>query len=122
MTIKGLFLDDERNPIDVTWIRYPEEISWVVVRTYQEFIKAIEGSVYDIISFDHDLQDYEDSLRERTGYDCIKFLVEALMEGSLLGEETYHPLVYFHTMNPVGKKNMSNYWLSYTYSSSRGSL
>ena len=32
--IKGLFLDDERVPQDVTWVNYPKNIEWTVVRSY----------------------------------------------------------------------------------------
>ena len=34
--LKGLFLDDERNPEDVTWIKYPDNIEWIVVRDSAE--------------------------------------------------------------------------------------
>lgn len=52
---KGLFLDDERNHQDVTWIQYPEDVEWTVVRTFSEFVRATSGQVFDLISFDHDL-------------------------------------------------------------------
>lgn len=41
--IKGLFLDDERVPQDVTWIKYPENVEWVVVRSYDEFFMSFIG-------------------------------------------------------------------------------
>ena len=52
--LKGIFLDDERKPTDVTWINYPDNVDWVVVRTKTEFCDmGFKGC--DIISFDHDL-------------------------------------------------------------------
>ena len=56
--MKGLFLDDERNPEDVTWIDYPESIDWKVVRSYSEFFYEFHRSDFQVISFDHDIQDY----------------------------------------------------------------
>lgn len=109
--MKGLFLDDERNPSDVTWECYPDNVEWFVVRSYPEFKKALTLNQWDLISFDHDLQDFNDSKRERTGYDCVKFLVQGLMWDS--GIKLKDPTIYFHTKNPIGKKNMSMYWQSY---------
>ena len=28
----GVFLDDERNPEDVKWVKYPANVDWCVVR------------------------------------------------------------------------------------------
>jgi hypothetical protein len=36
-----LFLDDERNPENVIWIELPS-VKWVIVRSYEIFIKTIE--------------------------------------------------------------------------------
>lgn len=50
----NLFLDDERNPEDVTWIRYPST-NWVIVRDHVEFFKKLDGNVINRVSFDNDL-------------------------------------------------------------------
>ena len=106
----GLFLDDERNPEDVTWIQYPDDIEWYVFSRYTDFIFAYlnlyESSDLEstIVSFDHDIQDSNLLGREVTGYDCLKFLVEFCIEKGVA-----IPKYYFHTMNPVGKSNMEHY-------------
>ncbi len=51
---KGLFLDDERKPSEVTWAGYsPEKYNWTIVRTPDEFRKAIKEKIYDVYSFDN---------------------------------------------------------------------
>ena len=56
--MKGLFLDDERNPEDVTWIDYPENIEWTVVRSGDEFLYEFHRHNFQVFSFDHDIQGY----------------------------------------------------------------
>jgi len=103
----GIFLDDERNPEDVTWIQYPEGIEWYVVRRMNDFLFCIynmENTDY-VVSFDHDLQDYNLAGKENTGHDCLKSLVDYCMDkGYML------PECFFHTQNLVGKKNMVSYY------------
>jgi len=109
---KGLFLDDERLVSDVSWIVYPEEnIKWTVVRCYESFKEEVENQSYDYYSFDHDIQDFDDPLKERTGYDCVKYLVEHLLEELLhLGYSPENIQCFFHTQNIIGKENMEKYW------------
>ena len=116
--MKGLFLDDERNPSDVTWVNYvnKEDIEWTVVRTYNEFVNAISADNFDCYSFDHDLQDYEmrpmepiqsafgevameldDVYQERTGADCARELVKT--KGKI-------EIFYIHSKNPIGCENI----------------
>jgi hypothetical protein len=55
-----LFLDDERNLSDVTWVVLPSKITnnWVVVRNYDEFVKTVTSfGTPDYVTFDHDLAD-----------------------------------------------------------------
>lgn len=82
-TMRKLFLDDTLQPPDITWD---------VVRSYDDFVYYIEThGVPDVISFDHDLafEHYPfaednpeakkipyDRYTEKTGYDCAKWLVE----------------------------------------------
>jgi hypothetical protein len=120
-TIKRLFLDDIRNPIDCTLYMmeptiYREE--WDIVRNYKDFVNYIkENGVPDIISFDHDLADehydpsmYEstdkytkkyDSFKEKTGYDCAKWLRNYCVENGIP-----YPIYLVHSMNPVGRENI----------------
>jgi hypothetical protein len=114
----NLFLDDQRTPEQVTWVKLPS-VEWIVAKNYQDFVSSI--MVHGLpahISFDHDLAYPEhynteqpipyDSYREKTGYDCAKWLVEHCIVGK-------HPLpeCYIHTMNPVGRVNIDGILKSY---------
>lgn len=130
---KLLFLDDIRIPLDCSKYMigpnteiYKLDINeWNVVRSYQEFVDYIEKEgVPDFISFDHDLSDehystkmYENNdsynelykdFKEKTGYDCAKWLLNYCSLNSL-------PIPEFniHSMNPVGRENIKNIFESY---------
>ena len=103
-----LFLDDIRVPEQVKWVKLPT-VDWVVVRSYQEFVSAIQANgLPKFISFDHDLADEhynpsESDYKEKTGYDCAKWLVDyCLYNSSSVCEYTVH------SMNPEGKKNIES--------------
>lgn len=113
-----LFLDDERFPYDVTWLRLPV-YPWIIVRNFDEFKQIIEkNGIPNFISFDHDLADfhYEAMLREvngetdvdygpeKTGYDCAKWLAQYCMD-------TQQPIPNYtvHSLNPIGRANIQNY-------------
>ena len=104
----GLFLDDERNPEDVSWINYPENIEWIVVRTKIDFDLTINQLFSErldfIVSFDHDIQDFLEGT-ELTGYDCVKSLVDHCVY-----TDTKFPEAFFHTQNPIGRNNMEGYY------------
>lgn len=106
--MKGLFVDDERNPQDVTWLSYPANVEWKVVRTYGDFEKAILTSDFDIISFDHDIQDFDDRGNERTGYTCFLKLLDYVMD-----EAMKMPDIVVHSQNPVGAKNIKEHYNNY---------
>lgn len=114
----NLFLDDERFPQQVTWVNLPA-VEWQIVRNYNEFVETIkrQGAPYHV-SFDNDLADEhysnvlpEDkdgnfkkinaSFKEKTGYDCAKFLVNYCRENDIK-----FPYYTVHSMNPVGKENI----------------
>lgn len=123
----NLFLDDIRFPCDVShYVSNPDlkkfycETEFDIVRSYNEFRDyIIDNGVPDLISFDHDLADEHyhpsmysgpevynknyDSFREKTGYDCAKFLIEYCMDH---GVDLPHYLV--HSMNPSGKLNIES--------------
>lgn len=108
-TIKTLlFLDDERNPFDVTWVPVNyKDFNITVVRTYNAFVEYIENNpLPDMISLDHDIQDFEYG-KEKTGYDCVKFFCEYFMDG--YDSLDLFPEMVYHTNNPVGKENMRSY-------------
>lgn len=114
-----LFLDDERDPLDVTWVNLPL-YNWTIVRNYREFVSHIEkNGLPKFVTFDHDLAiehypfmeptatalkadciPYE-IYKEKTGYDCAKWLVEYCMEN-----RKFLPEYAIHTKNPVGAENI----------------
>lgn len=116
-----LFLDDIREPEDAFKYTNQEMFlirKWVVVRNFDEFKDHIETNGMPVfISFDHDLADTHyapahlwsdsDALKEwqcqqvhkeKTGYDCARWLVDYCMDNNLK-----LPNYYCHSMNPVGK-------------------
>ena len=107
-----LFLDDIREP-EHAYEYTKQEIflkqKWEVVRNFDEFKSYIEkNGMPFFISFDHDLADEHyvqsvdyGSFKEKTGYDCAKWLVEYCMSQ---GEQL--PEYQVHSMNPVGVQNM----------------
>lgn len=113
-----IFLDDERNFKDVTWVDYPAFDNVITLRQYHEFETYIDeviikgGCLEGLhFSFDHDLG-LEDSVwkKELTGLDCAWYLVE------LMGEVKTNPnkiKYYVHSQNPVGKKNIDSLLKNY---------
>jgi hypothetical protein len=118
--MRRLFLDDIRNPKDcLSYMKddvYDE--NWDIVRTYDEFVDYItKNGVPDEISFDHDLADehYDpsmylsssiyvgkyDSFKEKTGYDCAKWLSDYCVNNIVPMSK-----FYVHSMNPVGRDNI----------------
>ena len=117
-----LFLDDERIPGDVTWIRIPSILNdpWIIVRDYGSFIEYIKKEgMPSFISFDHDLahEHYRASMynpdkhysnyytdgtfKEKTGYECAKWLIDYCIENDL-----QFPEYSVHSMNPIGRENI----------------
>lgn len=113
-----LFLDDERLPKNVTWIELPLG-PWFVVRNYNDFVNIIkEKGLPEFVSFDHDLgkehydkanwlkfaeKDYS-TVKEKTGYDCAKWLVEYCMDNN-----KPFPQYTVHSLNPIGKDNILSF-------------
>ena len=107
----NIFLDDERSPEDVTWVKLPE-VDWYIVRTALDFKDLVtKQGVQNInyISFDHDINDWSGSEnnKEVTGYDLLKWLCYEAVVIDLL------PKCMFHTQNPIGRKNMESYYINY---------
>lgn len=117
--MKKIYLDDVRTPTDD---------SWIVVRNYDEFVEKITEiglENIELISLDHDLGDtamkewhrnvynnYElnyDNITEKTGMDCVKWLVEQWMNGSPVVD------VVVHSANAIGSGNMTGYINNYRH-------
>ena len=114
-----IYLDDVRTPINT---------DWVVVRNYDEFVaKVTEVGMNNIelISLDHDLGesamkewhtnvyhnftlDYN-NITEKTGMDCVKWLVEQWMDGKPVVP------VKVHSANAIGSANMMGYINNYKH-------
>lgn len=119
-----LFLDDMREPAEVANYTNNEIYNshWIIVRNFDQFTETIERYfdrfkiLPEVISFDHDLADthYDElnsgcdidysNLKEKTGYDCAKWLVDVCIENKLK-----LPEYLVHSMNPVGKVNILSY-------------
>lgn len=132
MTITSyIFLDDERDPKNVTWVEIPFA-PWTVVRDYSEFVDVIQahynqfGKLPIHISFDHDLAHahyrksmynpdrhynsyYTDgTFKEKTGFHAAQWLVNFLCRKNL-----DIPEFTCHSMNPIGKENILSILQSY---------
>jgi len=117
-----LYLDDVRKPTDD---------SWQVVTNYNQFVSHVRLNGlenYEVISLDHDLGDeamnefnnntlpnyklnYDNILNEKTGYDCVKWLVAESMTKNIP-----LPQIYIHSANPIGSANMMGYVNNYLMS------
>lgn len=106
---KIIFLDDERDIEDVTWINYPSHDFVATVRTFDEW-KYIIPYVKDwdntYFSLDHDIQDFDDDGNEYTGYSCLKWLCEYILDNKI---DIKHLNILIHTKNPVGRENIECY-------------
>ena len=98
-----LFLDDIRDPSWVHWMKLPSPAEgWVVVRSHEEFVAAIqERGLPELISFDHDLDQEGQIDYELTGMDCAKWLVEFCLDNDLAAPE-----FLVHSQNPPGRDNI----------------
>ena len=113
-----LFLDDMRNPQDVTWAVMPTCNKYDVVRSYDEFVAyIISFGIPEYVTFDHDLADEHyfamtkenngeaaEYGHEKTGYDCAVWLTDFCFDRQLK-----FPLYGVHSMNPIGKDRIINY-------------
>ena len=116
----NIYLDDVRTPLPNPTTH--NTIEWTVVRSYDEFVKKINEiglNNIELISLDHDLGDTAmaewhrnvyhnytldyDNITEKTGMDCVKWLVEQWMDGSPICK------VMVHSANAIGSANMMGY-------------
>jgi hypothetical protein len=129
----NLFLDDNWTPVDMANrqdITLPNKtkylkLDWIVVKTYEEFVKTIEEKgLPEIVSFDHDLSPehyafiYNDEnwskddvdisinysqFKSKTGWHAAKWLVKYCDKNRL-----DLPIPMVHSQNPIGKINLIN--------------
>jgi len=103
-----LFLDDIRDPDQVTWVNFPKNLDIVVVKNFAMFTRQILiAGMPDFICFDHDLaiEHYvADYVNLKTGYDCATWLVDYCQTNNYK-----FPTYVVHSMNPVGKEAIIRY-------------
>ena len=103
-----LFIDDERDPIDVKWGTIGErqlyrEDEWLIARNWAEVLELIVSlGMPNMISFDHDLGD-----NQPTGYDIAKRIADLIMNAEYELDPEF--LVLVHSKNPVGAENIRQY-------------
>lgn len=105
--MNGIFLDDERIPTDVKWLMLPD-INWTVINRAVDFkfFLAVEEKLDEYTySFDHDIDSFDSSGNETTGYHCLQELI-----GRCLDLKLNIPICYFHSKNPIGINNMKLYY------------
>ena len=121
----NLFLDDKRVPQDVfNYTGNPIFLKedWVIVRSYDEFVKYIEEKgLPEMVTFDHDLadvhygvqdhvdQDYYDLCEEKTGYHCALWMINYCLDNELKLPKR----VYIHSMNGPGARNINSLFTTY---------
>lgn len=96
-----MFLDDERSPIDVTWVSIPPDVDWVIVRSFDDAVRCIRQNGWPYhISFDHDLGHTDG----KTGYDLVHWIIGHSMDNVQLPVDFTFTV---HSKNPVGSKNIT---------------
>jgi hypothetical protein len=114
-----IYLDDVRTPVDK---------DWTIVRDYEQFVSTIMHiglENIEFISLDHDLGDSAmmewhknvyhnyrldyNNITEKTGMDCVKWLVNQWLDGAPVVD------VYVHSANAIGSANMMGYINNYRH-------
>ena len=103
----NLFIDDERDPINVTWGSWQDQAmyrdgEWIVARNWNEVMEIVISLGFpSMISFDHDLGD-----GQKNGFEIAKKLCDMVMDGVNMPE---HFDFRVHSKNPVGAENIRGY-------------
>lgn len=117
--MEKIYLDDIRTPVSKDWI---------VVRNYEQFVSTVMYiglENIELISLDHDLGDSAmaewhrnvyhnytldyNNITEKTGMDCVKWLVNQWIDGSPVTD------VVVHSANAIGSANMMGYINNYRH-------
>jgi hypothetical protein len=93
-----LFLDDERDPVDNTW---------VICRSIYDVINELCLRGFpDFVSFDHDLGlNQEDSTYDNTGIRTAHYLIDQVLDGRFTLPDNFD--WYVHSQNPIGAENIN---------------
>ena len=106
----SIFLDDERDPIDIKLLMGKFfRTEWVVVRNYQDFVNTVDENIgnIDLVTFDHDIACVIDG-HEKTGKDCADYLIYKCIEN-----DVKFPNWFVHTQNIIGKQNIISSIMTY---------
>jgi hypothetical protein len=123
--MKRIYLDDIRTPVSNDWI---------VVRNYDDFVNKVTeiglGEIETISLGDTAMNEYftnvspnykldYDNIKEKTGYDCTKWIVDYFYEmnpdriemsrSKKDASSIKFPLVVVHSANPIGSANIMGY-------------
>lgn len=106
----AVFLDDERH---IDFIKDKVDIDnykWIVIRNYFDFMDYIDDNLDKIklVSFDHDIDSFDEGGLEWTGKDAALYLQRICQEKGIS-----HPDFLVHSMNNVGKQNIISYVKNY---------
>ena len=107
----NIFLDDERDPQFVKnklGDNFPQD--WKVIRNYFDFVNFVDQNFDNIklVSFDHDIQSFDQSGKEFTGKDAADYMITKCLD---TGRD--FPDFYVHSMNNTGKQNILGIILNY---------
>lgn len=106
----AVFLDDERTVDFIQDKVQLDKYHWIVIRNYFDFIDFIDDNLNDIglVSFDHDIDSFDEGNIEWTGKDAALYLQRACQE-----REVLHPDFLVHSMNNIGKQNIISHIKNY---------
>jgi hypothetical protein len=99
-----LFLDDERDPVDNTW---------VICRSIYDVMREVNLRGFpDYVSFDHDLgPNQENSTYDNTGIRTAHYLIDQILDERFSIPENFG--WYVHSQNPIGAENINNLLISF---------
>jgi hypothetical protein len=103
----NLFIDDERDPINVTWGSSKDQVmyrdgEWIVARNWYAVLEIVVSLGFpQMISFDHDLGD-----GEITGYEIAQKLTNMVMNGVEMPSGFQFRV---HSKKSVGGENIRRY-------------
>lgn len=99
----NLFVDDERDPRQVTWgsTAFYHVYPWTIARSLSEVQELVQMYGFpEFVSFDHDL-----GTDQPTGHDIAKWLITQDHENHTMPANFDF---YVHSRNPVGKQNIES--------------